>query len=239
VIACLGLVALAGCGGTAHTSSTLNVAQAKALAGAINLQAGDMPGYTVTPFQETVADQQGAIGYSTCAGTTPPSQLVVNVHSFDFDRGTGLQVEQLSSRVAVLPSASLVARDFAAVTSPKGESCFVSELTTALGAGSRSLQFGKPVLTKLSPPARGTDGAFGYRLMVPASGGGQRLMLYSDLLGFASGTAQVQLESTRIGQPPDTATEQRLYALLVSRASAQRTGGAAAPAGSGSRPAYR
>lgn len=266
LVASLGalLVAGAGCGGAskpkAHVPATtrpsppsstassgpppLTVAQARALGARINLRPADLAGYTASTRQRDPASQRSAAEFAACAGAAPPSRRIAEVESRDFAAGAGLQTAQVSSGVTVMPSTAVVALDLAAIRSSRGRRCLSSQLSKAIASGARGgARFGAATLTVLPIPPGNTDGAFAYRLQIPGTASGLALKLYVDLIGFAAGPLQVQLQTLRLGRPFDTRLERRLYRLLLARAGAGSPRAAAvtpAPAAGSSppRPAY-
>jgi hypothetical protein len=221
-----------GAAATATVPRPPTTAQATALGTAINLRPSDLAGYAATPGKPAASDRQSAASYAMCAGAADPGRRVAEIRSDDFSVGGGLRAQQVNSSVTVMPSGELVAQDLRAIRSARGQACIASQLTRLFSTGAPTgVKFGTAKLGALAVPPGKTDGAFGYRVLIPGSAGGTAFRFYVDLLGFASGPAQVQLQALRVDQPFDAAAERRLYALLVSRARS-----AAAPGAEGSAP---
>ena len=73
-----------------------------------------------------------------------------------------------------------------------------------------------------TPPAPGAQGSFGWRITATFGAGPIRLPLYVDILGFVLGPARVTLVSSGALRPFPAVLQQRLYTLLLARASAHR-----------------
>jgi hypothetical protein len=105
-------------------------AQATAFAHAVNLTAADLPGYTASPTAESPRqDASESAELYRCAGVAhrPPPVSEVSSKTFKHNRTEG--EEQISSSVAVMPTAALAARDLAAIRSKGGEACLEKALS--------------------------------------------------------------------------------------------------------------
>jgi hypothetical protein len=143
------------------------------------------------------------------------------VHSDDFTRGSGLQVQGVGSSVDVLPSAALAQQDEAKFTVSSARACVASYAARALAQSQQSsgVRFGKPsILTLPLPP--GTGPGFAYRFVVRLSAGPVTSKIYVDLLFHRSGPAEVAFNDFAIGMPFAAADQQRLFSLLATRAEA-------------------
>ena len=212
-------VLLAGCGGSGSSGAPSRAAASLA-AGAINLTSTDMPGFMSTPpaAGTSKVDQELA----SCAGTSGPSSNIVDVKSPTFSRGTGLQTEGAASAVTVKRSPAIVRRDLAALQSTTARDCLAKFIPAAVGQSATSLRFGPPRIESLTPSGPGADGTFGYRIGLTATVAGQRFKVSFNFLGAAVGRIELTFNDFWIGKPFDLATEQRLFALLVTRARAHR-----------------
>jgi hypothetical protein len=186
------------------------------------LKPADLPGFTATPHQDTAADRQNVAQLASCAGAVDPSRQIVNVHSDDFSRGSGLQLQQAGSSVDVLPSASLAEQDFMKFEAASARSCVSAYVARALAqsAGSSPVKFGTPSILRLAPPPGASANSFGYRFVIPASAAGVSVRVYADLLFHRVGPAEVAFNGAGVGTPFSASDEQRLFSLLVSRADA-------------------
>lgn len=210
----------------APPSTTANApwthARAQAFAAGVILKPSDLPGFSATPHQTTAADRRNVAQLASCAGAVDPSRRIVDVHSDDFGRGSGLHLQQAGSSVDVLPSASLAAQDFAKFTAGGAQTCVSAYLARALSQSPSSspVKFGTPTILRLAPPPGTTANSFGYRFVLPATAAGVTLRIYADLLFHRVGPAEVAFNGAGIGTPLPARDEQRLFSLLVTRADA-------------------
>jgi hypothetical protein len=222
--ALLGVLAGVGVGSAAAAAPTK--AQARAFAGAVNLVAADLPGFTVTPkTKQTAADRRAGISFTRCAGGTPSSRDIVDVDSHDFARAGADGISELdaSSNVSVVSSSHLASRDLARARSPRTKTCLIRGLDQLLSSMKlKGVKFGKFTATSDRRPAPGSNGTFGLRFRVTATAAGVRLPFWFDFRGFRLGPAEVTLSTFGILVPFPTADEDGLFALLVSRAQAHR-----------------
>jgi hypothetical protein len=192
---------------------------ATSLADAINLKPADLPAYQATPAEKDTADQAANARFTRCIGGVPTSKDIVDIDSPDFSAGAGAHARQLSSNVTVLPSAALAAKDLAAARSARARACFqtfVNELLRKSASG--QVTFSSARITRLHPSAKGSDGAFGYRVRVVAKGPAARLPFYVDILGFTKGPVEVSLTGVSITEHLPSTLEERLLNTLATRA---------------------
>lgn len=216
--ALLSALALAACG-SSSSSKPMTTSQATTVANAINLTAADVPGSTSSPPSPT--DKQAAAQLATCAGGVSPSLDIVNIDSPSFSTGSGLNQQQASSNVTVLPSSADVQQNLHALTSAKGHACLNSSLNSILSkTTSPGVTFSSGTITTLPFSSTNTDGGFGVRVTVSATAQGLHIPFYVDVVGFAKGPTEVELQTLGISQPYPASEEARLLALLVSRANA-------------------
>ncbi len=213
-------LALAACGSSSSSSSKpLTTSQATAVANAINLTAADVPSSTASPPSPN--DKQAAAQLASCAGGVPPSQEIVDIDSPSLSTGSGLTQQQASSNVTVQPSVADVQQNLHALTSAKGHACLNASLNTVLSkTTSPGVTFSSGTITTLPFSSAHTDGGFAARVTVKATAQGLHIPFYLDVIGFAKGPTEVELQTLGISQPYPAAQEARLLALLVSRANA-------------------
>jgi hypothetical protein len=229
---------IAGCGGsgsasavgtTAAPSVPVTKAQAMAWAHAVNLQAADLPGMTVTS-REGPSPASTGVGreINRCAGLVNPGVSVVGIRSAKFAGVAETEHEQINSAVEVMSSAAVAARNNAVAQSQRALSC-AERLLPRLYAkqnGGR-VRYGALKVSRLSDPLPGAPGSFGIRvaisiLGVPGSAEPTQPHLYVDGFGFLSGSGEVNLIATAFPEPVSEEVEQRLLSLLSSRAQAHR-----------------
>lgn len=224
VWACLLVVVPVG-GLTAAVAAAPTKARARAFAAAVNLTAADVPGFTGSVAHSTPAGKSLGVTTARCAAGVDPRRALVDIDSRDFNRmgAGGIAAEEVSSNVGVLPSSALAARDLAAVRSGRGRRCLaagVNQLLRTMNA--KGVSFGPAVLSTLPHPAPGADGSFGLRIKVTADVHGVRIRFWVDEFGVRVGPAEVSLTALGVLHPFGAADEQRLLALLVTRATAAR-----------------
>lgn len=222
VIVAVGAAACGSSSRSATSSAAWTHSRAQAFAAGVILNPGDVPGFTATPHQTRAADRQNVAQLASCAGAIDPSRRIVDVHSDDFSRGSGLQIQQAGSSVDVLPSASLAEQDFTRFTVASSSTCVGAYLARALAQSPSSspVKFGTPSILRLPPPPGTGADSFGYRFVIPATASGVTFRLYADLLFHRAGPAEVAFNGAGIGRPFPARDEQRLFSLLVARADA-------------------
>lgn len=212
----------AGCGSSSSSTSASarwTPAHAQTFAAGVILTAADVPGFTGSAHQETATDRRNVAQLASCAGAVDPSRRIVDVHSDDFGRGSGLQGQQVGSSVDVLPSATLAEQDFTKFTAASARTCVVTYVARALAQSSHSssVKFGTPSILTLAPPPGTSANSFGYRFVIPVTAPGVKTQFYDDLLFHRAGPAEVAFTDLGIGTPFPAREQQRLFSLLVTR----------------------
>jgi hypothetical protein len=213
----------AGCGSSSsgpHASAPWTLARAQAFAARVNLTPADAPGFSQATHQVTAADRQNVAELARCAGAVDPSRRIIDAHSENFARGSDLQTQEVASSVDVLPSAGLAMQDFAKLTAASARTCIGTYVAHSLArsATSSHVKFGTASVSALTPPPGSGANSFGFRFAIPLSAGTTKVTFYTDLLFHRAGPAEVAFTDLGIGSPYPAADEQRLFALLVSRA---------------------
>jgi hypothetical protein len=241
MLVCVAAGALfAGCGGTSSASGTgtqssgaagagaeLSKAQATAYARMVNLDAIDVPGAVVrSQERESGAPSQEGVRFARCAGAVNPNRRIVNVKSPTYVERGG-EPTQLKSSVEVMPSATLAARNYAAVRTARGHACLVRVLPLVLGgATARSGGFGPATISFLPDLLPSGEESFGVRVTTSRTtilaGKQTRVPVYLDIFEILAGPAEVGLSATSLSQPPSSTTERRLLSLLYDRAQAHK-----------------
>jgi hypothetical protein len=220
---------VSGCGGSKSASAEAKPAktvpltrgQAIAFANAVNLRAADLPGWRIpTPASEPrpLTDSRHT-AFARCAGTRP-FRYLARLSSAAFVQGTDSAGAEMVSNVAVAPSPSLAASEYAALATARGRSCF-TRLSRA--ENSEDIRLNSEGFSWSSLPLPEAAHGFKVRLAgtVGSSGpGGEGTHLYFDLLAFTSGPAQVVLYASAWPSPPQPSTERHLLSVLYSRAKA-------------------
>lgn len=212
--------------GTGSTHA-LTRAQAQRLVAAVNLTAADLPGFTLSREAREHATEaerrlEGellrCIGMGGLAGAAQP---VAHGSSGDFHhRGAGYDVG-VSSEISVSSGPGAGAADLRRLRSSRARGClghFLVELFKGRRYGGATVA--RVSITQGSPPAAGTTGGFGWRITATIDSRGIRLPYYMDILGFLYGPAEVTLLSTGLPVPLPAAIQERLFAVLLMRATA-------------------
>jgi hypothetical protein len=212
----------------------LTQAQAKTFVAAVNLTAADLPGFTHThePRQKSSqAEKRLEQELFSCIGGGSGSQTahpLAQGSSGNFrHQGTGYDVG-VSSEVSVSSGsgADAAARrrqqaELRHLRSPHARTCleqFLASLFSGKHIGGATV--GHVSIQQGSPPAPGTAGGFGWRVTAQIEVRGVRLPYYVDILGFLYGPTEVTLLSTGLPVPLPAAIQERLFALLLTRATA-------------------
>lgn len=207
------------------TTSALTRQRALAFARAVNLTSADVPGFSVSSTHERGTAQERRLERQMlrCAGTPGSGKGLAEVSSEDYALKRGIIDFGVSSEVGVAETPTLAARELAAIRSAHVRGCFSHYLDLLF----RSKQFGGAIVSPVSiasgtPPAPGTAGGFGWRVMATFTVQDIRVPLYLDILGFVYGPARVTLFSSGVLRPFPAAVQQGLFSLLLSRAKAHR-----------------
>lgn len=224
---------LAGCGGAAAsvvrvtlpTSSQVTRPRAVAYAHAVNLRAGDLPGFT-SAGSETEALKPGrySLEYSRCRGGANPARRIAKISSTEFSAGSAFYGEVVQSTVEVWPTPAIVALNNTRSHSARGRACFehfleaVHKQINQERKGRR--QIGPFTITIVSNPLPGVSHSFLTRINETrlVRTGAIRAHIYRDIFGFITGPAEIELEAVGVGHPIPAATEKKALRLLQSRA---------------------
>ena len=229
--------AIAACGGSttppaavtpSDAGSAITKAQASAYARAINLQAGDLPGMSMTSPEGEKPDATRVGEVERCAGNLTASRVVVNIHSATFSASNEPEHEEIRSDVEVMPSVALAKQNNASNRSQRALACakHLFPLQLASKDGSR-VHYGPVTVSRLPYPLPGVPGSFGYRIAVAILGVPSTVEpiqphLYVDAFGFLAGPAEVALLATAFPRPVPQEVDERLLSLLQSRATAHK-----------------
>ncbi len=210
-------------GASARGSGPLTGSEAVAFARLVALHPADLPGFRESrepQHPETAAQKRAGEALRTCIGA--PAQRHTRQRaergSPKFSREGALGVETVSSTVDVAASAAAARLELEVVRSAHARACVSHFLASLIGQLKvHGASIGGITLHAFNPSAPGTAGGFGWRVATTISAHGLNLPLRFDLLGFAYRSAVVMLSDVgfpRLAQ----GQEQRLFALLVSRA---------------------
>ena len=222
-------------------------AQYAAVAGAINLRPGDVPGFIGHKKHDksraSVNNKafEGEPQYKRCFGVGHQTKPVFKAPSDSFNQQERLSYKSVSSSVEVMPTIATVQQELAAIRkaldSARARQCLTrvfdrlgkQSQPTHLNGGTMRVTLGGMRLVPISlGSVKGTDGGVGMSLSTKLTYlftlHGHRLTVPTtmniDSLAFAVGRAEVALTTTTIGPSFPPELEGRLFSLLVSRATA-------------------
>jgi hypothetical protein len=225
---------LAGCGGTAASvvavtppaSGPITKPQAVAYAHAVNLQAGDLPGFT-SSGSETEEPKPGRLALEEirCSGGVSPARRIARMESTEFSAGRALYSKIMISRVEVWPTPALAASDNSSSPS-RARACFVRFLEALHKRTNRERkgrgQIGPFKLIRVPNPLPGVSESFLTTINETRlhRSGAIFFHVYRDMFGFTTGATEIELEAIGIGHPVPAATEEKAVLLLLARARA-------------------
>jgi hypothetical protein len=225
---------LAGCGSTvsavnttSSVSGSITEAQATAYAHAVNLRAGDIPGFT-SNGNEIEAPKPGrlALEETRCSGAISPARRIARVESIEFSAGRAAYSEIMKSAVEVWPTPALVAINNKPDQRSRSRACFARFLR-ALHHRMNLERKGRMQIgpfTVNTAPNRLPSASNSFLTRVDEtrllSSGTVLAHVYRDILGFAIGPAEIELEAIGFGRPIPASTEARALHLLLDRAMA-------------------
>jgi hypothetical protein len=198
-------------------------AQALAFARAVNLSAQDLPGASVEAKTARSSDADEQRESRACEGSLEQSHKLVEASSPKLRRGRELEIEQIRSSVTVLSDERAVARQFALLASPALRECAARALTRSLADKTvKQARWGRVRISRLPVNAPGMSATIGIRILATLNFPFSEVSvpIYVDVLGFATGPAEVALSAMSVTQPVPARTEQELLALLLARARA-------------------
>jgi hypothetical protein len=212
---------------SAHTGQPLTRARAKRLAAALNLQAGDLPGFTAASEhkRESLSEKGLEHKLMRCMGGKISSGALAEASSKSFERHAQVFHVSVSSSVTIVATPAQAAAELKAIRSDRARVCltrFVRELLAEQTHGHASAKLVS--VTKASPSAEGTSGTFAWRIAGEFALHEVQVPFYIELVGFAHGQAEVELLSFGLPAPFPASAEQELFSLLLARAKAGGAG---------------
>ncbi|HWX74207.1 MAG TPA: hypothetical protein VNZ05_02810 [Solirubrobacteraceae bacterium] len=209
--------------GEHSAGSSPSPAQASAFARSVNLTAADVPGFAASSTHEgeTAQEKRLEVRLRRCAGAVGSGDALAQQQSPSFKLRRDVLELTVSSEVTVARTQASAAGELAAIRSPRVRSCFSRYLYSLLRTQrNRDTHLSPVTIVSGTPPAPGANGSFGWRITASFSVAQAKLSLYVDILGFVRGTARVTLVSSGALRPFPAAIQQRLYTLLLARATA-------------------
>ena len=224
---------LAGCGGgstagaDARSSAHVTKEQALAFARAVNLRAGDAPGFASSGSE------------SECHGPPGPLQLeparrrgvslatrATSVRSLELSSGDAHHFRLLISSVDVWPTAAVSAFGYARAHSARGRACLARHVKAVAEKRHREehsrAPLGPIIITDVPNPVPGTGNSFLTAIDETHLRRDRTIFfhVYRDIFEFISGSAEVTLEATAFFHPVPAPIEEKTLLLLVGRARA-------------------
>jgi hypothetical protein len=199
--------------------------RALAFAHAVNLTPADVPGFTPNEKHDSKSSGERHLEHEMlrCAGIAADASGLAEESSKDFQLKHAVLDFSVSSEVSVQASAAVASRTLQAIRSAHVRGCFSRFLgqifkdqqVKGATAGPVTIQSG-------TPPAPGTSGSFGWRVTATFDVRGIKVPIYLDFLGFVQGPSEVTLLSSGLLRPFPASVQQHLFALLLSRAKANK-----------------
>jgi hypothetical protein len=156
-----------------------------------------------------------------CAGPVASAKEIAEASSTEFELKRGILDFGVSSQVSVARTSAIAAGGLAALRSAHVRRCF-SHYLNLLFKDQRlaGATVGPVSIQSVTPPAPGSTGGFGWRIIATLTVHNIPVHFYMDLLGFVYGPAQVTLFSSGVLRPFPGSLQQRLFSLLLHRAKA-------------------
>jgi hypothetical protein len=202
------------------SSTTITRADAPAIAKAIQLRPGDLPGYGQQPNPFTPQEEKANTQAAKCDGGVSSFDALINAPSAYFLTKTAA----ISSFVEIFSSARLAAQDVAASGSSRGVACALRVYAKQIKASApKGETISLSSIGRLPSIVSGIAGATAYRLVLVAhakQGNTEHTVTsYSDYIAFAYRQVEVDLSAAFHVTPPPT-LERKLTLLLLQRTKA-------------------
>jgi hypothetical protein len=230
----------AGCGGSERVTKAQTIAYARR----VNLREGDVPGMTAVYFEYETTAGTLALKLARCGSDLPgwdagSIRSVSLEHAlFQLERATPLPpLEAFYSAIKVAPTATAAVRNLTVNRSPRVQAC-IATAWASVSPSTGPLTRRSSSVSVLRNRLLNASGSIGLTLTerlafleanprppehtLPGKRREQnrRRAIAIDILGFASGRAEVTLTVLHEAGRPPRKTERRLLALLYGRAKA-------------------
>jgi hypothetical protein len=201
---------------------TVTRAEALAVANAISLRHSDLPTLKQEPNPNTAQDKRGTAALTKCVGGVPGSEAFANAQSDNFVSAD--QAITISSSTEILPTTALVAKDFAALERPQALTCVLDQLGATLRASLPKTDKATSTIARIPSVVPSVAESAAIRLKinvaVPKGTSTVNVPIYSDVIGFAYGQAEISMNIQQTLVPPSASFERQLAARLLTRAQA-------------------
>jgi hypothetical protein len=215
----------AGTGNGAGEEAAPSKAQQRAFAFAVNLRAGDLPGFTAKKKEqesESASEKQGGRAFAQCLGISGQEAHEsggADTSSPELERHGGeLQRDAIQSTTTLLPSDTAAKLFLAVLAQRKTGTCVSRLLATSLDREVKA-QGGSVGAISVKPITAPSNG-FGWRASLKFGVAGRSLPVHFDLLGFIEGRAAVTLYVIAFPRLFPPAAERHAVSLLMQRAKA-------------------
>lgn len=202
--------------------TSMTKSQASAFADAVILHPVDVPGFRVSSEKESTnaAEKRTEHELLRCVGApNHKGDTLAQAKSREFEHETSDTGQSVSSEVEVMSSSAIAAHDLVLARQSQTPRCLAHYLGLLLKTlDKKGLTFRQPTITSIPAPLPATPSSFGYRIATAAALHGRAIALTMDIFGFTYGQADVTMFASGLPEPFSSATEQRLFSLLVQRA---------------------
>ncbi len=206
-----------------HAADARTRARARRLARALNLQASDLPGFTVAsePERETLADKGIGQKFERCMGGQTSNEALAEASSRNFEHQAQIVHASASSSVRILATPEQASAELKALRGGHPRRCLTSFVRELLAGEAQDGASTKLVAFKGEVPlATGTSGTFAWSMAGQLTLHGVTAKFYIELAGFIYGRTKVELLSFAVPVAFPARDERDLFSLLVSRAKA-------------------
>ncbi len=221
----LGSVA-AGCGGglaapqaQGEVAGPVTKPRVAAFAREVRLRAGDFPGSTTLPTEDSDDDENFERQPGGCSGLDLDDTTVATFETPTFRYARGEEVAAFLSEVSAAPTPYEAKNQFRLLTSKRGFNCLREViLRSAHERAADGVEVRDVSISRLSTPLPPTPEAFGLRIGGTEVEGETETRIYADTLAFSSGPAVVTLTAISTPTPVNQNVERVLMATLYDRA---------------------
>jgi hypothetical protein len=226
-----GLV-MAGCGGTARSrtgavagAEPVTRAQAFTYARAVNLRAGDLPGFSASEAEaEAPKPGPASLQGARCTGALDPRGRVAAIDSRMLETGRARSSRFIRSRIEVWPTHADVLFNSTKAHTARGRRCLRSTLEAARARLNRSRrgEIGPFRIASVPIAVPGLEPSYLTSINETRlrRSGAVLIHIYRDIFAFVSGPAEVELEAVGFSRPLAASTEKKALATLLERARA-------------------
>jgi hypothetical protein len=212
-------------GAGATTPTPVTRAQAVSYGHAVNLRAGDVPGFSASEA-EVEAPKPGPAGLegARCTGALDPRRRTAAIESTTLEAGRVRAARFIRSRVEVWPTHADVVSNSSKAHTEHGRACLKRVFEAARARVNRNRQGAIGPFKIASAPISIPGLERSYLTSINETrlrrSGAVLVHIYRDLFAFISGPAEVELEAVGFSHPLAASTEQQALEVIVARARA-------------------